>query len=86
MAPHVHLLTLARWLGHADPKTPQGFYHRTKRETEGKARQALDGLSGAKGDAQVTRKAKTGDSGPAPVARIGPDDSMIADSARSSIG
>ena len=86
MAPHVDLLTLTRWLGHADPKTTEQFYHRTKRETEKRARQALDGLHGAEIDAQVTRKAKSGDSGPAPVARIGPDDSIIADSARSSIG
>ena len=79
-------LTSTCWLGHTDPKTTEQFYHRTKRETENRACQALDGLHGAETDAQVTRKAKSGDSGPAPVATSGPDDSMNADSARSSIG
>lgn len=46
MASHVDLLTLTRWLGHADPKTTQVFYHRVRPETEVRARRALSDLYG----------------------------------------
>jgi len=52
MAPHVDLLTLPRRLAHADPKTTEQFYHRTKRATEGRAVRLSTSFTGPK----LTRK------------------------------
>ncbi|MCP3904507.1 MAG: tyrosine-type recombinase/integrase [Planctomycetes bacterium] len=89
MASHVDLITLTRWLGHADPKTTQEFYHRVRPETEQAARAALDALHGpvrAETDAQVTRNGDPGEIGAADGNGNRVPDTMTAQCARSSIG
>ena len=60
MARHVDILTLCRWIGHADPKTTGEFYHAVQTETEDRARAAMSAAYGAEPDAQRTRKPDQG--------------------------
>ncbi len=85
MATYVDLLTLCRWLGHADPKTTGEFYHRVKAETEEKARRAMDNRYGQT-DAQLTRSPSEGQSLAATGTESGVPDTMNANCGCSSIG
>ena len=85
MATYVDLLTLCRWLGHADPKTTGEFYHSVKAETEEKARRAMAKLYGQT-DAQLTRSPSEPQLLAATGTEIGVPDTISAESARSSIG
>ena len=61
MAPHVDLLTLCRWLGHANPKTTQEFYHDVNGEARDRAREAMAGwVLRSKTDEQLTSKGSKG--------------------------
>ncbi len=84
-ATDVDLLTLCRWLGHADPKTTREFYHRVKAETEEKARRAMDKRYGQT-DAQLTRSPSEGQSLAATGTESGVPDTMNANCGCSSIG
>lgn len=85
MATHVDLLTLCRWLGHADPKTTGAFYHQVKAETEEKARRAMAKLY-SQTDAQLTRSPSERQSLAATGTETRRGDRMNADCACSSIG
>ncbi len=86
MARHVHILTLSKWIGRADPKTTGEFYHAVQTETEDRARAAMAASYGAETDAQRTRKPDQGSNPTPQVNRNPPHATIKLDSARSSVG
>ena len=87
MATQVDLLTLCRWLGHADPKTTREFYHRVKAETVAKGRRAMADLyQSAESCTVFARSASDGQNLAATGTENGVPDTMNAVCGCSSIG
>jgi len=61
MAQHVDMMTLTRWLGHADVNTTQRFYHEALNETAERARNAISAVYNPIHNTRATHKAISGD-------------------------